>query len=79
MADIQTTVDGGSPFGVLYEIQDVAGNWYGHWILSVGYATAGGHDPLVVSNDPAGGVQRIQTFNEFQTYVDGRPWAWTAR
>ena len=74
MADLQTTVDGGSPFGVLY--RDATS---GHWILGTGYATETGHDPLVVSIDPWGGVQSIQTYNVFQTLPDGRVWTWTAR
>ena len=36
----------------------------------------------VASNDPAGGVQRIQSYTEFQIYVGDpvpwRPWADTA-
>ena len=74
MADIQATIDGGSPFGVLYRSATS-----GHWVLGVGYATAPGHDPLVVSNDPAGGIQQIQTYNEFQTLPDGRIWTWTVQ
>lgn len=48
----------------------------GHWIVGVGYATAQGHDFLVVSNDTAGGIQRIQAYDDFKgDYVgDANPW-----
>ena len=68
-------IDEGDPFGVLYGGNDVNGDWYGHWIVGIGYASAPGHETLVVSNDPAGGVQRIQSYTEFQIYVgDAVPW-----
>ena len=70
---IGSIIDSGRPFGVLYN------GLTGHWILGIGYASAPGHAFLVVSNDPAGGVQRVQTYDNFITYHDGRPWAQTAR
>ena len=53
------------PFGVSYRDET---NQFGHVILGIGYANAPGHNPLVVSNDPWGGIQRIQTFNDFHEY-----------
>ena len=84
MSEIQNTIDAGNPFGVLYGASYVdasgATQWSGHWVVGVGYATAPGHEALVVSNDPADGIQRIQTYSEFQTYVDGwRVWTETAQ
>ena len=74
MSEIESQINGGDPFGVLYRNSSS-----GHWIVGVGYASAAGHDSLVVSNDPWGGVQRTQTYDDFQTYEDGRKWMWTAR
>ena len=54
----------------------------GHWVLAIGFVYAGGHEPLVVSNDPWNGVQRIQTYNTFLSYVGDkdpqRPWVESA-
>lgn len=84
MDEIKGTINANSPFAVLYGNNDSNNVWYGHWILGIGYATALGHMPLVVSNDPAGGVQRIQTYDDFVgPYVGDaspwRPWADTAK
>ena len=45
LADIQTTINAEK----LY-----TDNQNGHWIVACGYAVANGHEPLIVSNDPAG-------------------------
>lgn len=74
LADIQTTINAGKPFGVLYSDMNS-----GHWIVAIGYAVAKNHNPIIISNDPAHGVQRQQTLNEFQKYEEGRTWTWTAR
>ncbi len=71
MSEIQFTIESNEPFGALYGAYDNTGNWSGHWVVGTGYATAPGHNPLVVSNDPAGGVQRIQTYDEFISYYVG--------
>ncbi len=82
---IAKLIDQGMLFAALYgEYDDYNGDgkpdWsYGHWVLGVGYATAEGHAPLVVSNDPWGGVQRIETYNDFQCYADEDPKAKHAR
>ena len=84
---IQSTIDNGDPFGVLYGTnvlnpQTNSYEWVGHWVLGIGYASAPGHEPLVVSNDPNGGVMRIQTYSDFcGPYVGnnyGMMWAETA-
>lgn len=79
--EIKNTIDNGNPFGVLYgenyfNASIGENEWSGHWVVGVGYATAQGHDFLVVSNDPAGGIQRIQTYDDFKgNYVgDTNPW-----
>ena len=76
MQDVAYWVSMDIPFGVLYGNTDTEGNWSGHWVLGVGYASATGHEPLVVTNDPNMGVRRIQTYNEFVgNYVgDDVPW-----
>lgn len=76
MAEIETTIDNGDPFAVLYGNYDQQNIWSGHFVEGIGYASAPGHDSLVVSNDPWGGIQRIQTFDEFAgDYVgDNTPW-----
>ena len=74
MEQFQVLIDSGSPIGVLYR-----DNYSGHWILGIGYASAKGHDSLVVSNNPWGGVQTTQTYTSFFTLPDGRGWRWTAR
>ena len=84
MDEIKGTINVNSPFAVLYGNYDSNNIWSGHWILGIGYAIAPGHNPLVVSNDPAGGVQRIQTYDEFNDPYVGeaspwRPWAETAK
>ena len=79
MTEIKMTILVDSPFAVLYGNYDSNNIWSGHWVLGIGYAIAPGHNPLVVSNDPWGGVQRIQTYDDFQTYDDGKYWAWTAK
>ena len=87
MANIQTEIDAGNPFSVLYGsfyMDEGVRRWSGHWVLGIGYASAPGHEPLVVSNDPAGGEQRIQTYDDFRgNYVGDpapwRPWAESAR
>lgn len=77
---IQETIDDGKPFGVLYGsfYKDSNGTfqWSGHWGVGTGYASAPGHDSLVVSNDPAGGVQRIQTYDDFKKSYVGDPNLW---
>ena len=72
--EIKNTIDNQNPFGVLYRDE-----YSGHWVLGIGYAIAEGHDPLVISNDPWGGIQNIQTYDDFKTYNDGRVWKWTAK
>ena len=53
--------------------------WNGHWIVATGYASAPGHDMLIVYNDPWNGVQRIVSYNDFFTYPNNvYEWAWTA-
>ena len=74
MTEIQLTIDAGNPFGALYLNLNS-----GHWILGIGYAIAPNHEPLVISNDPWGGIQRIQTYNDFQVLPDGRIWKETAK
>ena len=76
MKEIQNTIDRGSPFGVLYR-DDILNS--GHWVLGIGYASAPEHNQLVISNNPLGGMQSIQTYNDFQSLPDGREWKWTAR
>ena len=77
-------ISSGRPVGVLYGNYDVNGEWSGHWVVVIGCAKAPGHNTLVISNDPNGGVQRVQTYNEFNgNYVGDRTpwrkWAATAR
>ena len=88
ISEIQATIDSGNPFAALYGNYYTDGNgdmsWSGHWVLGIGYATAPGHESLVISNDPWGGVQRIQTYNDFKDYYAGdeipwRPWVETAK
>lgn len=85
--EITSLIDAGKPFGVLYggyyydDYQTPT--WSGHWIVGIGYAAAPGHEMLIVSNDPWGGVQRIQTYDVFKgPYVADskpfRPWSDTA-
>ena len=79
MTEIKMTILVDSPFAVLYGNYDSNNIWSGHWVLGTGYAIAPGHNPLVVSNDPWGGVQEIESYDDFQTYDDGKYWAWTAK
>lgn len=74
MAEIIETINQGNPFGVLYN-DGVSG----HWIVGIGFINVQGGGQFVISNDPWGGVQRIQNYNDFLTLPDGRPWAETAR
>ena len=76
ISGIQQLIDNGSPFAALYGYgYDTNGDGVydtlsdGHWILGIGYASAPGHDSLVISNDPWRGVQRIQTYNDFLYYA----------
>ena len=68
-------INNDSPFGVAYHgtvlNADGIPEEKGHFVLGVGYAIAEGHDPLVISNDPSGGVQRVQTYEEFKNYNMG--------
>ncbi len=73
MKDIQSTIDNGNLFAALYR-----NSTSGHWVLGIGYATALGHDPLVVSNDPWNGDRNIQTYDEFKKMGNGRIWSYTA-
>ena len=72
--NIEKTIDSGDPFGVLYRNSSS-----GHWKVGIGYASAKGHSPLVVSNDPWNGTQNIQSYDDFQNLPDGRSWTYTAR
>ena len=74
MSEIQTTIDGGIPFGVLY--RDAHS---GHWVVGTGYINIQGGGQYVISNNPWGGIQSIQTYNDFKTLPDGRTWTWTAQ
>ena len=65
MSDIETTINNGGPIAVLYGNYDKNNIWSWHWVEGIGYVSAPGHESLVVSNDLWGGVQRIQTFDEF--------------
>ena len=67
--EVKSSINNRNPFGALYRGRDSNGNWSGHWLVGVGYANAQGHEMLVVSNDPNGGVQRTQTYTEFELYA----------
>ena len=76
---IKNVINSGKPFGVLYGAYNQYGDWSGHWVVGIGYASAPGHDLIVVSNDPWGGIQRIQSYNDFMVLPDGRSWCYTAK
>ncbi len=68
--DIYSTINNECIFGINYTKPTVNG----HYVLGVGYATASGHEPLIVTNDPYGGIQRTQSYNEVLTYEGDRTW-----
>lgn len=77
---IQRTIDLDNPFGVLYgnyyiDYQGIE-RWSGHWIVGIGYVTAPSHISLYISNDPAGGIQRVQTYDVFKGNYVGDPTPW---
>lgn len=81
---IKDNINNGNPLGILY--QDNAGASRtlkdGHWTVVVGYVEAFGMDSLIVSNDPAGGIQSLQNYKEFCTYNNGKDdlkWTYTAK
>jgi len=83
MSEIKQTFQNRSPFVALYGAYE-GSVWYGHYVIAIGYASAPGHEPLIISVDPMGGIMRIQTENEFRgNYVGDelgfRAWAHTVR
>jgi|GEM_PF-4669702 len=67
--ELSVQIDQGKPFGAIYMRHDEKGKPKdGHMVLGIGYASAVGHEGLIISNDPAGGIQRIQTYREFYIY-----------
>ena len=75
MTEIQTVIGSGQPFRASFrgEEGDV-----GHVVVGIGYAHAPGHGMFVVSNEPSGGRQVVQTFDNFQTLPGNRGWWRTA-
>ena len=74
---MRKNINAGQPFGVLY-----GNDSEGHWILGTGYVDLSGGTSIVISNDPNGGVQRAQTYDEFLKYYTNlsgstQIWSWT--
>jgi len=65
------------PFVIAYTRFDEKGDpAMSHVVMGVGYASAVGHEGLVITNDPAGGIQRIQTYSDLYRYAANPTMVW---